>query len=103
MFFKLTDPRRRERRPPLEATSLCLMDASGLVCYLNNQIRACHQLWPIQLGGVGDTALPTEIPPRYHSGFKGCIDVFKMERRRLPISKVALAKGLPPCVEHEDD
>ncbi|CAL8148206.1 unnamed protein product [Orchesella dallaii] len=52
------------------------------------------------IGGVASSVLAGEIPPEFHQGFVGCIDLVRIERRRLPLSKIAVATGTPFC---EDD
>jgi len=66
----------------------------------SNVLVSDGRIW---IGGVGESVFPPEIPPSYDSGFRGCVDGLKMEKRRLPLSKVALAKGVPACGEMDED
>lgn len=51
-------------------------------------------------GGIAASVLPGEVPARYHQGFIGCVDLVRIEKRRLPLTKSAYASGIPFC---EDD
>ncbi|CAG7786347.1 unnamed protein product [Allacma fusca] len=49
------------------------------------------------IGGVPGSVLPSEIPPSYHQGFIGCVDLVRIEKRRLPLTKIAYASEIPFC------
>lgn len=64
------------------------------------RILCIHLMHMCYIGGVASSVLAGEIPPEFHQGFVGCIDLVRIERRRLPLSKIAVATGTPFC---EDD
>ncbi|XP_035709385.1 agrin isoform X4 [Folsomia candida] len=53
------------------------------------------------IGGVAGSVLPGDIPADYHQGFVGCVDLVRVEKRRLPLSKIAYANGIPFCEDDE--
>ncbi|CAG7734118.1 unnamed protein product, partial [Allacma fusca] len=49
------------------------------------------------IGGTVPSILPAEIPNTLHEGFVGCVDLVRIEKRRLPLSKIAYSTGIPLC------
>jgi len=68
-------------------------------------IEKLERLWNILndsiSGGTAKGILNGEIPSKYHSGFSGCVDLVRVEKRRLPLSKLAYAQGLSQCGDDE--